>query len=86
MKKCEHAALWPEAALWAKLDPKNHSDKAIVPVVGFRAGYKLYQYQLLAVYITLSKTFSNRNGMILADEPGLGKVRFHLSATVTCPD
>lgn len=71
MKKCEHAPEWEAAAIFG-MTPPLPSDQPVVVVTGMVP--KLWQYQWLGIFVALKKMFEPQNGLIIGDEPGMGKV------------
>ena len=77
MKGCEHGELWEMAARFLKLEPKDKKWTPAVKIPGFRV--ELYQYQYLTVFTMLYFILDkDKRGVINAEEPGFGKVRFRL--------
>ncbi|KAL9041310.1 MAG: hypothetical protein Q9180_001361 [Flavoplaca navasiana] len=71
LSKCEVLDYWPDAAAAIKADSKQLSSDPCVRVP--ELAFKLYQYQWLGVYVMFIMCLSDRNGVILADEMGMGK-------------
>lgn len=63
---------WIRACEFIRRDPRNKSTTADIRIQGLR--YPLHPYQYYAVFVLLEWFVDGRNGGILADGMGLGKV------------
>ena len=73
MSGCEHGELWKPAARFIKYDEEEIRDDQCIKIPGFHGN--LWQYQYLTVYtMLLFQLTEGKNGVINAEEPGLGKV------------
>ena len=73
MSGCEHGELWAPAAQFIKYDANEIRDDQCIKIPGFDG--ELGQYQYLTVYtMLLFQLTEGKNGIINAEEPGMGKV------------
>lgn len=75
--QCEHlqnTVMWKRFCTFVKIDPRNTTNEPYFTIPGIK--HKALQYQVYAAFLLLFWASEGKNGGILADSMGLGKVRF----------
>ncbi|KAL9037174.1 MAG: hypothetical protein Q9180_003871 [Flavoplaca navasiana] len=84
LSKCEFLDSWALAAAFIKVDPNQLSSEPCVRVPGIEL--PLYQYQWNGVYKCFTMCMDDTNGVIMADEMGMGKTLQMIATIVLTRD